>query len=153
MDQVTFRRYRDTDHAAVWSVFAACTEQLGFQNGPWDDDMHTIPAVYLEPGGEFIVGEYNNRVVALAAFRREPAGPASVHRVGVHPDVQRRGIGRALMAEVEDRAQRAGITSLHLDTSIGQVAAQRLYVTCGYKEAGHIVQSGVECILYEKALI
>ncbi len=149
---VTFRRYQDIDHDGAWSVFAAGTEQLGFENGPWDDDMHHIPAVYLEPGGEFIVGDVDGRIVAVAAYRREPDGRASVHRVAVHPDMQRRGVGRALMAALEDRARRAGVTSLYLDTSIGQVAAQKLYTSCGYAEVSHIVQSGVECVLYEKNL-
>jgi len=53
---------------------------------------------------------------------------ASVHRVGVHPALQRRGVGRALMAELEDRARRAEIAFFHLDTSIDQVAAQTLYL-------------------------
>jgi len=51
-----------------------------------------------------------------------------VHRVGVHPALQRRGVGRALMAELEDRARRAEIAFFHLDTSIDQVAAQTLYL-------------------------
>jgi len=147
---VTFRRYQEADYEGVWSVFASTTAQLGFETGPWDDDMHNIPAVYLQPGGEFIVGGVDGRIVAIAAYRRELDGRASVHRVAVHPDVQRRGIGRTLVVELEDRARRAGITVLHLDTSIGQVAAQRLYTSCGYREVGHIVQSGVECVLYEK---
>ncbi len=149
---VTFRRYQDMDHDGAWSVFAATTEQLGFENGPWDDDMHNIPAVYLEPGGEFIVGDVDGQIVAVAAYRREPDGRASVHRVAVHPAMQRHGIGRALIVELEDRARRAGVTTLHLDTSIGQVAAQKLYTSCGYAGIGNIVQSGVECVLYEKNL-
>jgi len=90
--------------------------------------MHNIPEAYLTPGGEFIVGELDGRIVALAAFRRESDGRASVHRVGVHPALQRRGVGRALMAELEDRARRAEIAFFHLDTSIDQVAAQTLYL-------------------------
>jgi len=112
--------------------------------------MHNIPDVYLKPGGEFIVGDVDGRIVALAAYRRASGERASVHRVGVHPDLQRQGIGRAIMAELESRAREAGITSFYLDTSIGQVAAQKLYTACGYTDVGHIVQSGVECVLYEK---
>ncbi len=152
VQRLTFRRYRDADHDAAWSVFAASTAQLGFQNGPWDDDMRHIPAVYLEPGGEFIVGDDGGRIVAIAAYRREADGRASVHRVAVHPDAQGRGVGRAIMTELEARARQAGIAVLHLDTSIGQIAAQRLYAGGGYEEVGRIVQSGVECILYEKRI-
>jgi len=58
--------------------------------------------------------------------------------------------GYAETPELESRAREAGITSFYLDTSIGQVAAQKLYTACGYTDVGHIVQSGVECVLYEK---
>lgn len=147
---LTFRRYQDADRDAVWSVFADCTTQLGFKLGPWDDDLHDIADVYLNPGGEFIVGELQGQIVAIAAFRRDADERAEVRRVGVHPDVQRRGYGQALMAELEAMARKAGITSLHLDAS--QIAAQKLYLKCGYEEVGHVVKSGVECILYEKHL-
>jgi ribosomal protein S18 acetylase RimI-like enzyme len=147
-----FRRFREEDQEAVWSIFAATTTQLGFSNGPWDDDMLSISHTYLEAGGEFIVGELDGEIVAHAAVVREPAGRASVHRVAVHPAVQQRGIGQALMEELETRARVMGITILHLDTSISQIAAQRLYITCGFLEVSHTILSGVECILYEKRL-
>jgi ribosomal protein S18 acetylase RimI-like enzyme len=150
LDGLTFRRYRDDDHAAVWSVFAATTAQLGFSNGPWDEDMLSIKHAYLEAGGDFIVGELDGEIVAHAALLREVEGRAKVRRVAVHPDVQRRGIGQSLMAEVEIHARQLGIVVLHLDAS--QVAAQALYRGCGYKETGHLVLGGVNCILYEKYL-
>jgi ribosomal protein S18 acetylase RimI-like enzyme len=149
---VLFRSYRDDDRDAVWSVFAATTAQLGFTNGPWDDDMRSIPHTYLDSGGEFLVGELDGVIVAHAAFLRDPEGRARVRRVAVHPSVQRRDIGRALMAALEVRACERGITMLQLDTSLGQIAAQALYRTCGYRKVGHIVLSGVTCILYGKHL-
>lgn len=152
MSQLTFRRYRPDDQDAVWAVFADCTSQLGLHTGPWDDDMHHIPGVYLQSGGEFMVGEYGGRVVAFAGLQRDSEQRAAVRRVGVHPTIQRRGFGKALMAELEFVARRMGIETLHLDTSVSQVAAQKLYHVCGYREHGHAVLSGVECILFEKTL-
>jgi hypothetical protein len=57
-----------------------------------------------------------------------------------------------LMADLEARARSQGVTSLRLDTSTSQIAAQRLYLTCGYRKVGHVILSGVECITYEKSL-
>jgi hypothetical protein len=68
LEGLTFRRYRDEDRDAVWSIFAATIAQLGFANGPWDEDMHSIPDAYLEAGGEFIIGELDGTVVAHATF-------------------------------------------------------------------------------------
>jgi GNAT superfamily N-acetyltransferase len=147
---ITFRRYGAEDADAIWAVFAAASAQLGFANGPWDDDMRTIPRTYLDSGGEFIVGELEGRIVAHAALLRESGGRALVRRVAVHPSVQRRGIGRMLMAALEVSARQLGITALHLDAS--QIAAHALYRGCGYREVGPVILGGVECIHYEKRL-
>jgi hypothetical protein len=88
VSRITFRRYKDADHDDVWSVFADCTEQLGFQTGPWDDDFHAIPSDYLEPGDEFIVGEIDGRIVAFAGLQREDEDRAEIRRVGVHPMIR-----------------------------------------------------------------
>ncbi len=153
LDGLTFRRYRDEDQDAVWAVFADTTRQLGFALGPWDHDMQHISDAYLGRAGEFIVGEHAGRLTAFAGFVQDGPDRAEVRRVGVHPDTQQRGFGQALMGELEARARSRGITSLHLDTSISQIAAQRLYQKCGYREVGHTVLGGVECILYEKNLV
>ncbi|MGH2344462.1 MAG: GNAT family N-acetyltransferase, partial [Chloroflexota bacterium] len=119
---------------------------------PWDEDMRTITRTYLDSGGEFIVGELAGCTVAHAAFLQETPGRAYVRRVAVHPAVQRRGIGQALMRELEASAGSQSISSLYLDTSVGQIAAQRLYQKCGYQEVGRVILGGVECIRYEKYL-
>lgn len=36
MGQIVFRRYQSFDHDAVWSVFTACTHQLGSTLDAWD---------------------------------------------------------------------------------------------------------------------
>jgi ribosomal protein S18 acetylase RimI-like enzyme len=153
MLRIRFRRYEPGDHDAVWSVFAACTRQLGFTLGPWDDDMHNVVAVYNERGGEFIVGEHEGEIVAFAGLRWHSADRAEIRRVGVRPDMQRRGFARTMMQELEDRARGLGFSYLYLDTSISQIAAQKLYQACGYREVGHVDKSGVDCIVYYKQLI
>ena len=61
-------------------------------------------------------------------------------------------IGQALMAALEGKARQRGIAVLQLDTSQSQVAAQALYHRCGYRDVGHVILGGVECIVYEKHL-
>jgi ribosomal protein S18 acetylase RimI-like enzyme len=149
---LTFRRYEDGDREAVWAVFAATTAQLGFTHGPGDEDMRSIPHTYLASGGEFIVGELGGGIVAHTAFLPQAGRRATVRRVAVHPAVQRRGIGQALMAALEGKARQRGIAVLQLATSQAQVAAQALYRRCGYRDVGHVMLGGVECIVYEKHL-
>jgi GNAT superfamily N-acetyltransferase len=60
-----------------------------------------------------------------------------VAKLLVHPRARRRGIGRALMARVEDRARENGLTLLTLDTVRG-AAGDALYRSLGWTEVGVI---------------
>ena len=75
----------------------------------------------------------------MLEFASSPNQPhrAEVQKLLVHPDTRRRGLARALMAQVETEARRAGKTLLTLDTRAGD-AAERLYRDMGWREAGRI---------------
>lgn len=60
---------------------------------------------------------------------------ADVKKLLVHPDFQRRGIGRALMVEVENVARGLGRTLLTLDTRTGD-KGEPLYKSRGFEVAG-----------------
>ena len=62
---------------------------------------------------------------------------ADIAKLIVHRRARRRGIGRALMAAIEDRAQAAGFTLLTLDTVVGD-PAERLYASTGWHRVGAI---------------
>lgn len=47
---------------------------------------------------------------------------------------RRKGVGTALLSEIEVIARRHGITRLELDTRHDLVEARRLYVRSGYQE-------------------
>lgn len=61
-----------------------------------------------------------------------------VYSVMVHPSLQGQGVGRELMAAVENAARSAeGIRALRL-TCRGGTGADRFYASCGYKEVGRV---------------
>jgi ribosomal protein S18 acetylase RimI-like enzyme len=61
---------------------------------------------------------------------------ATVSKLLVHSTVRRRGLGEALMRELERTALQAGRWLLTLDTATGE--AERLYTRLGYSAAGTI---------------
>jgi len=147
------RRYRDPDHDDVWALHNLALEDIGAHagNGPWDDDLHHIAEIYLEGGGDFLVGLYDARIVAMGALRRSSSDRAEIKRMRVHPDFQRRGFGAAVLQALESRAADLGHMTLHLETTTQQTAAQRLYIRSGYAEVGRAKQGRFDVIYYEKA--
>jgi len=62
----------------------------------------------------------------------------------VHRDYQRRGFGRAILDALETRAVELGYTTLHLDTTVDRLPAQRLYLAAGYRA----VESAADGLIY-----
>ena len=151
---LTIRRYREADHGEVFALHNLALHQVGAHagNGPWDDDLHHVEELYLQDGGEFVVGVVGGRIVAMGALRRLSPERAAVTRMRVHPDFQRRGHGQAILECIEARAAELGYTTLCLETTSGQAAAQKLYARNRYVETGRRMEHGFEVIGYEKRL-
>jgi ribosomal protein S18 acetylase RimI-like enzyme len=146
------RRYESSDYDDVWNLHVSGLQNVGayLGNGPWDNDLHNIEDAYLHNRGEFLIGIYEGRIVAMGAFRKTTTELAEIKRMRVHTDFQGRGFGQMILDELETRALALGYTKLHLDTSVVQIVAQKLYMKNGFKETGREVHRGLECILFEK---
>ncbi|MBI3515001.1 MAG: GNAT family N-acetyltransferase [Proteobacteria bacterium] len=87
------------------------------------------------------VADDGARLVATALLMDAPQ-PNAPHRAEVGKmlvlsTVRRQGLGRRLLAAVEDAARAAGRTLLMLDTESGS-AGDRLYRACGWIEIGRV---------------
>ena len=150
----TLRRYTPADREAVEYLHVHALQQTGayLGRGPWDNDVYAIEETYLNNQGEFLIGEWDGIFVAMGAFRRTSAERAEIKRMRVHSDYQGRGLGQIILSELEARARAMGYKTLHLDTSVVQVPARKLYEKNGFREVGRDIYSGLEVILYEKQL-
>lgn len=160
----TLRRYTSADQEAVEQLHVSAMQQTGayLGRGPWDDDVYAVEDVYLNNQGEFLIGEYDGRMMAMGALKRTGPSRAEVKRMRIHRDYQGRGYGQLILSELEARARALGYQTLHLDTSVLQLPAQRLYEKNGFHEVGrdyypqHIdkdTRQLIEVILYEKQLL
>ncbi len=147
----TIRRYEAGDREAVRRLHDDALRDVGAHlgDGPWDSDLDAIESVYLQDGGEFLVGTLEERIVAMGALRLDPDGRAWITRMRVSPRLQGRGIGQTLLDALHRRAAELGHETLHLDTTVQQVAAQRLYERNGYRETGRGRVGPFECLYYE----
>ena len=148
---IAIRRYEPGDREAVWNLHNDALNDVGAHlgNGPWDDDLHAIESVYLSNGGEFLVGEQDDRVVAMGALRRTSGTRAGLTRMRVAPELQGRGIGQTLLDALHNRAADLGYATLHLDTAVHQTAARRLYEKNGYREVRRGPIGPFDCVYYE----
>jgi ribosomal protein S18 acetylase RimI-like enzyme len=146
------RRYQDLDADAVWELHRSARDDVQLNSGPWDEDLRSIQAFYIDDGGEFLVGELEGRLVAMGALRHVTGSVAELRRVAVHPAFRRRGFARLLVDRLEQRARELGYHKLRLDTSVKQTAAHDLFLAGGYREVGRGQFGGIEVIYFEKQI-
>src|SRR4051794_18542543 len=89
------------------------------------------PAALTPPAGLLLIARLHGEPVASGALRLPPG---EIKRLWVAPHARGLGVGRRVLAELEDRARRAGAHVVHLDTNRALRAATALYRSSGYVE-------------------
>lgn len=94
-------------------------------------DLHQFDA----PDGHFAMAYVDGVPAAMGGWRR--GGPdgdtdAEIKRMYVRPAFARRGLARAILAELERTSAAAGVTRLVLETGTAQPEAIALYTSSGY---------------------
>ena len=153
-DGLALRPFDEQDAAAVRDLHDVALMAAGVHlgPGPWDEDLEAIDASYRDAGGEFVVGLVDGRLVAMGALRHVDQTVGEIKRIRVHPRFQRRGFARAMLVHLESQARRRGYRRLRLDTTLMQIAAQRLVESQGFAEVGRGEVAGVSVIYYAKRL-
>ncbi len=149
---LNIRRYQRSDSDIVWKLHNDAIGPTGAHLGDdsWYDDILHIDEVYLQNGGEYLVGEYDGQVVVMGALKRTTAERAEVRRMRVAPEYQGKGFGQAMLEAIEQRAKELGYKTLHLDTGVSMVAAQGLYRKNGFQEVSRGKIADVDVIFFEK---
>ncbi|MBS1713094.1 MAG: GNAT family N-acetyltransferase [Armatimonadetes bacterium] len=84
----------------------------------------------------------------------EPGASAlGVFALVVHPDVQRQGLGRFVMAQVEGVARGRGIPFVRLDAYSANPGSNAFYEALGYDRRAVIDLRGTGLVLYEKRVL
>ena len=86
-----------------------------------------------------VVAEIDGVIVGDAEVKQlapKRCSHVGVLAVGVHPEFQRRGIGRALMQHLIDHAKKHGLKRLELNVRSDNHAAQALYRELGFRHEG-----------------
>jgi ribosomal protein S18 acetylase RimI-like enzyme len=132
---VTFRETAVTDaaaHALLGEYFAYRAQTFPVAGGY--RTSFPDPTQFVEPDGVFLVMADGDVDLGCGGIRALGGGRFEVKHLWVRPEAQGRGLGRAMLAELERRAIALGATQLVLDTNDSLEAAGGLYRSQGYSE-------------------
>jgi GNAT superfamily N-acetyltransferase len=128
---VEVRRVSGSDPVAL-ELVAAMVGEMGGLYEPGLARSPLAPEQLSPPGGGFVVLSEDGRVLAGGGVKRIDAHAGEIKRMYVVPDARGRGVGRALLAALEDLARDLGYAVVRLDTGAKQPSAQRMYLRAGY---------------------
>lgn len=153
---LTIRPARASDAAALEDVLTRTYE------GTWQPQMTPekyrhfldsgkIPQYVAERGALFHVCEVDGRVAGMVDWEKN-----FIWALHVHPDLQRRGVGAALLALAEDGMRAAGFADARLETDTFNTQSRAFYRKHGYAEIDTYPDeewdSGFTTVLLVKAL-
>ena len=102
----------------------------GFDPG---DAVDTAADEYDPPNGVFVLAaRADGDVVGCGAVAFLDDETAEIKRMWIAPSARGMGLGRRLLAHLEDHARRAGRTRVLLDTNASLTEAIAMYESCGY---------------------
>ena len=134
--QVTIRRARLEDKEAIWRVHSSAikgtckSHYLPAQIQGWASLLEPENYRELIQSREFLVAEDDGLIVGFGQLNQQSG---EVEAVYVRPDYGGRGVGSALLKQLEGVAQESGIASLHLLSSLNAVS---FYERAGYIRGG-----------------
>lgn len=105
-------------------------------------EVHGLPFRVMDDGHEInaahLVVKEGDRVVGYGRLAELGRGRFEISQMVVHPAHQRKGIGKALLATLLDRADHAGAIEVTLNARVGAVS---FYERAGFIKSGDIFLS------------
>ena len=124
-------READFNEPVVRALLTEVMAELAERYGGTGDDTPVDAADFRPPDGAFFVADDGDRLIGCAGWRRH--GPdAELKRMFTARAARGRGLGRRLLATIEDSARAAGYPRLILETGDKQPEAIALYESSGY---------------------
>jgi DNA-binding MarR family transcriptional regulator/ribosomal protein S18 acetylase RimI-like enzyme len=96
--------------------------------------ISTTAEELTEPAGLLLVARLHGEPVGCGALKLQGDVPFYIKRMWVAPEARGLGVGRRLLAELEDHARRRGADVVHLETNKTLREAATLYRSAGYVE-------------------
>lgn len=126
-------RRADITEPVVRALLVEVLDELARRYGGSGDDTPIGDGDFTPPAGDFFVADDGDRLIACAGWRRH--GPdAELKRMFTAAPARGQGLGRRLLATIEDSARAAGCRRVILETGDRQPEAIALYRSAGYEQ-------------------
>lgn len=144
--KIKIRRWQESDFNDAVNLNRDAEQGLGIppESGSWEKDMVGIKELFLDGGGEFIVGHMDGEMVLMGGFKMLSIDSAEVKRMRVSPKFHRLGLGSWLLNTLEEKMKERGIKNSFVSTLSAQSAALGLYGASGYRKIGEKPGLGAE---------
>jgi len=121
-----------------------------------DDGVGGFQPSYVDqPRSGFLVARLAGAAVGCGVYRPLEHDIGEVKRMYVDPDFRGRGIGRQLLAALEEKLVEAGFSKVRLEAGTSQPEALRLYQSMGYRRIAPygFYREDPRSVCFEKVLI
>ena len=151
---LTFRSFEPPDANDLWELhLATMADEEAGKDDAFFQDLRDIFQNYINPGGEFLIGILQETFVACGGYVPKSSTTVEIKRMRVHPAHQGQGYGRALLRELEGRAQSHGFAVALVETTTIQRPALKLYQSSGYQQIGEARVEGFNVRQFRKNLL
>jgi len=127
MSRPAIRPYHPADETAVIALWQRCD-----LTRPWNNPKLDIERKMQVDPELFLVGEIDGEIIASVMGGYE-GHRAWINYLAVDPSRQRQGIGREMMAVVEEKIRALGSPKINLMIRTGNTAVIEFYKSIGYR--------------------
>jgi DNA-binding MarR family transcriptional regulator/N-acetylglutamate synthase-like GNAT family acetyltransferase len=110
-------------------------------------------AEYAEPSGLLMLARLRGEPIGCGALKFGSGSVPEIKRMWIAPDGRGLGVGRRLLASLEEQARTRGATSVRLDTNRNLTEAIALYRSAGYVEIPAFNDERYATHWFEKRLV
>jgi len=114
--------------------------------------ISATPEELTPPNGAVVIARRDGRAVGCGALKATEYGIGEIKRMWVAEEARGLGIGKRILAKLEELAPGFGVTVLRLETNHTLVEAQSMYRKAGYREVAPFNDEPYAHHWFEKAL-
>jgi ribosomal-protein-alanine N-acetyltransferase len=141
---ITYATLRLATAPDAHAIAALSRDLIEYDLG-WAWTRERVLASMRRPDTNVVVAQHADQVIGFAIMKYKDE-EAYLHLFAVHPAHQRRGVGRALIAWLEETARTAGIDLIYLEARVTNAAGRAFYRALGFTEFKRVARMyrGVE---------